>query len=124
MISTSVTTRGRAVAVLLAGGAAVALTVTGGASASASPRAAVPPKCQIQHELYQQPVAAVIAHVEAPESESCGVGALTLRVYRNGIQVAGISGSTVALNYRYDCVTTAPTAWRTNWDPEVILNCG
>jgi hypothetical protein len=121
MIPRSIRSRGRtAAAALLAGGAGVALTVAGGASADA----AVPPKCQVQHELYQQPVATIIAHVEAPASESCGVGALNLRVYRNNVLVANISGSQVALSFRYDCITTAPTAWRTNWDREVVFNCG
>lgn len=120
MISTSIASRGRAAAAaLFAGGAAVALTVAGGAPAEA----AVPPKCRVQHELYQQPVATIIAHVEAPD-ESCGVGALSLRVYRNDVLVASISGSNVALSYRYDCVTTAATTWRTNWDPATVFNCG
>jgi hypothetical protein len=80
-------------------------------------------KCQVQHELYQQPVAAIIADAEAPENEACGVRVISLKVWRNGVLVSSQSGWG-ALNFRYDCVTTAPTQWRTNWDAPQIFNCG
>ncbi|MEU0877289.1 hypothetical protein ABZ345_01720 [Lentzea sp. NPDC005914] len=80
-------------------------------------------KCLVQHDLYQQPVAAIIAYAEAPESPLCGVGLISLKVWRNGVLVSSQSGW-VALNFRYDCVTTAPTEWRTNWDATRIFNCG
>ncbi len=80
-------------------------------------------KCLVQHDLYQQPVAAIIAEAEAPENEACGVGLISLKVWRNGVLLSSQSGW-VALNFRYDCVTTAPTEWRTNWDGPRIFNCG
>jgi hypothetical protein len=95
------------------------------ALAAAAPAAATPAsnKCLVYHDLYQQPVAAIIADAEAPENESCGVGMITLQVWRNGVLVSSQSGW-VALNFRYDCITTAPTEWRTNWEGPKIFNCG
>ena len=104
----------------LVGTAALAVTLAAAAPAAATP---VSHKCLVFHELYQQPVAAIIADAEAPENPSCGVRTITLRVWRNGVEVSSQSGW-VALNFRYDCITTAPTEWRTNWDGPQIFNCG
>ncbi|MBG0830094.1 hypothetical protein HS041_20205 [Planomonospora sp. ID67723] len=101
--------------------APAAVLVLMAAPASAAP-APVANGCLVHHELYQQPVAAIIAHAELPD-ESCGVGPISLKVYRNGVLVASISGGP-ALTYRYDCITTAPTVWRTNWDRSKTFNCG
>jgi hypothetical protein len=103
-----------------AGTAALAVALS-----AAVPAAATPPgnKCLVYHDLYQQPVAAIIADAEAPENESCGVGMITLNVWRNGVLVSSQSGW-VALNFRYDCITTAPTEWRTNWEAAKTFNCG
>jgi len=107
-------------AIALIGTAALAVTMAAAAPAAATPAGN---KCLVQHDLYQQPVAAIIADAEAPENEACGVGMITLKVWRNDVLVSSQSGW-VALNFRYDCVTTAPTRWRTNWDPEQTFNCG
>jgi hypothetical protein len=105
--------------IAFAGTAALAVALS-----AAAPAAATPPgtKCRVFHELYQQPVAAIIADAEAPEKEACGVGVITLKVWRNGVLVSFQSGA--ALNFRYDCITTAPTEWRTNWDPAETFSCG
>jgi len=103
-----------------------AVAALGLAGAVASPASATPARkvnpCLVSHDLYQQPVAAVIATVEAPDGD-CGVGTISLDVYRNGVLVGDVSGGP-ALNWRYDCVTTEPTVWSTNWDAPTTLNCG
>ncbi|MEU7575956.1 MULTISPECIES: hypothetical protein [unclassified Micromonospora] len=83
----------------------------------------IPPSCRIAHALYVQPVATVVAEVATPEDASCGVGSVSLNVWRNGVLVAAISGGPT-LVYTYHCVTTAPTEWRTNFDSARIFNCG
>jgi hypothetical protein len=108
------------IALIGAAGAALTLAAAPPALAASAPAAN---HCLVQHDLYQQPVAAVIAYVEGPENEGCHVGNISLDVYRNGVLVADISGGS-SLNFRYDCVTTAPTVWWTNWDGARTLNCG
>ena len=106
-------------ALALIGTTALAVTLAAAAPASATPAG----KCLVAHDLYQQPVAAIIADAEAPENESCGVRIITLKVWRNDVLLSSQS-DWHALTFRYDCVTTAPTRWRTNWDPEQTFNCG
>jgi hypothetical protein len=111
--------------VALVGAASMGLILAAGASAGATPTPA-PNHCVIVHELYQQPVAAIIADAsgETCPSPSHPEGRqVELKVYRNGDLVADISGG-IAPNYRYDCITTADTVWSTNWDPPKSFPCG
>jgi hypothetical protein len=111
--------------VALVGGASMGLTLAAGASAGAAP-ATAPNRCVIVHELYQQPVATIIADASG---EGCPTPShpegrqVVLNVFKNGVQVANLSGS-IAPNYRYDCITTADTVWSTNWDPPQHFACG
>ncbi|MEU4252845.1 hypothetical protein AB0F15_36140 [Amycolatopsis sp. NPDC026612] len=104
----------------LIGTAALAMTLAVAAPAVATPAGN---KCLVQHSLDQQPVATIVAHAEPPENEACGVGMITLQVWRNDVLVSSQSGW-AGLDYEYNCVTTAPTVWRTNWDPARTFNCG
>lgn len=106
--------------IALIGTAALAATLTAATPAVAT---STGNKCEVLHELYQQPVAAIIADAEAPENAACGVRLITLKVWRNGVLVSSQSGW-VALNFRYDCITTAPTVWQTNWDAPQTFSCG
>ncbi len=116
-----------AVRIAVIGVAGMGLTLVAGVSANAAaPASTAPNHCVIIHDLYQQPVAAIIADASG---ENCPTPAhpegrqVELDVYRNGVLVAAISGG-LAPYYRYDCVTTNPTTWSTNWDPPKVFNCG
>lgn len=100
--------------------------VVAAAPAWAGPSAAAAGRCVIDHGLYQQPVAAVVAYADGegcPTPEHPEGKQVSLKVWRNDVLVASISGS-IAPHYEFYCVYTTPTRWRTNWDPEIILNCG
>ena len=115
-------TAGRAA---LTGAAVLGLTLVTGGSADAA-TATSASRCTILHELYQQPVAAIIADAsgELCTSPSHPEGRqVQLDVYRNGVLVASISGG-ISPYYRYDCITTEPTVWSTNWDPPQTFPCG
>ena len=122
IIKSRLRTTGR---VALIGAASMGLTLAAGASAGAAP-ATAPNHCVIVHELYQQPVAAIIADASGencPSPSHPEGRQVELDVFKNGVQVAAISGS-IAPNYRYDCITTADTVWSTNWDPPKHFSCG
>ncbi|MEV6446410.1 hypothetical protein [Amycolatopsis sp. NPDC051716] len=106
--------------IALVGTAALAMTLAGTAPAVATPAGG---KCLVHHGLGQQPVATIVADAEPPENEACGVGMITLRVWRNDVLMSSQSGW-AGLHYEYNCVTTAPTVWRTNWDPAQTFDCG
>lgn len=92
------------------GGAAPAGAATSGATAGC-----------VDHDLYQQPVAAIVAYADG---EGCTPDQqVPLKVWRNDVLVSSRSGS-VAPYFVYYCTTTAPTRWRTNWDAERTFNCG
>jgi hypothetical protein len=117
MNSTAGRTLGRVALVAATGlGAGLAGAVPAEA-ATAAPRAG----CIVDHDLYQQPVATVVAYVDA--SICTPPMNVSLKVYRNGVLISSISGSQ-APSFAYHCTTTTPTRWRTNWDPEEIFNCG
>jgi hypothetical protein len=110
--------------------ALVAATLGAGLVAGAGPAWAGPSvakaRCVIGHDLYQQPVATIVAYADGegcPTPEHPEGKQVTLRVWRNDVEVASISGG-IAPHYEYHCITTAPTRWRTNWDAEKIFNCG
>jgi hypothetical protein len=106
--------------VALAGAVGMGLALVSGASASAAP-ATTANRCIITHELYQQ-----LGTINADaDGELCGEYGtqVELDVYRNGVLVAAISGG-IAPYYRYDCATTEPTVWSTNWDPPQTFSCG
>jgi hypothetical protein len=106
--------------VALVGAMGIGLTLVAALPASAAP-AATANRCRIVHELYQQ-----LGTINADaDGELCGEYGtpVELDVYRNGVLVAAISGG-IAPYYHYDCVTTEPTVWSTNWDPPQTFTCG
>lgn len=107
------------------GAAGVGLTMIAGSPAGAAPTTAASP-CKIFHELYQQPVATMVADASG---ETCVTPAhpegrqVLLLVYRNGVQIDSESGG-IAPHFEYQCTTTATTTWSTNWDPPKDFPCG
>jgi hypothetical protein len=111
--------RGTIGRVVLVGVVGVGLALVTGASASARPAATA--KSCVFHEIYQQQ-----GTIDADaDGETCGEYGtpVELDVYRNGVLVAAISGGK-APYYQYNCVTTEPTVWSTNWDPPQTFFCG
>jgi len=110
----NIKSRLRAVALTAAvsvAGVGPVLIASGPASAAMTPAS----HCTISHALYLQD------NVLYAEVLGCGY-IVPLDVYRNGVLFGDISGSR-DLYYQHVCVTTDPTKWSTNWDPEQTFAC-
>jgi hypothetical protein len=89
---------------------------------SAGPRAAHPQSCRFDHDLTQQGLQ-IVAHAENPCGGQPGHPLPPLTLSRNGIPIQTVSGSYVALDILYNCTSTTPATFSTNYGDSLNATC-